>query len=123
MLKLRGVFGITAATDRGNSGAAIGKGCGIIPGAEATHAEAGDIDTVGIDAIAGNAIIKQAIKNLHIPPFIRRALGRDNDKRKREACFDQFRGTVHFNFFDIISAFACSVQEEQQRPTCGRIII
>lgn len=54
---------VPAATDRGHSGKALQRVHGPVPGAVAAHAEAGDVHTVDVDAVAGDDLVEQGAEH------------------------------------------------------------
>ena len=104
---------ITPATDRGDGGEAVGEFVCQRPGAVPAHAQTGDVDPIGVDAILGLGLIEQCGQFMRGPPSALRALRGDDDERKRLALgrvvFEHVRDAAGFDHIQAVAALAFAV--------------
>ena len=125
--QLHGEVGIAAAAHRRDGGEALGVGRGEGPGAEAAHAEAGDVDAARVDAVAGHGVVQQRVEAGHhqlaVPAPARRTLRRQDDRRHLAPRRQFLRQAVDLHAVQLVAALARAVQEEDERPGAGGVVV
>jgi hypothetical protein len=110
----RGEPGFAAAADGGDGGEFSRVFGGEVPGAVSAHAEAGEIDAVGVDAVIFFEVFDEMHEFVGIPPIVFGALGGSDDEGEGFAFCDELGRAVCFDEIEIMAAFTGAVEEENE---------
>jgi hypothetical protein len=87
-----------------------------MPGAVSTHAQAGEIDAVRIDAIFLLHLVEECIQSGRRPDHVGVHLRRHHDEGKVETLRRDLEWPVDFHLLDVVPALTASMEEEDERP-------
>ena len=85
-----------------------------VPGGAAAHGEAGEIEAVGVGAVAGDDVVEEDFEVVDVPPLVRGALGGDEDEVEVLAGLDELGRAPGGDFPNVSAALAGAVEEEDQ---------
>src|SRR5690606_21715376 len=95
-----------------------------LPRAEAPHADTRDIDAILIDRLLAPNFVEHGIEELHGPDPILGHLRRDDHERQvGSGLADESERTVYGDALQLVAPLAGAVQEQQQRPATGGVVV
>ncbi len=110
-----------AAADRRDRRVGVGIFERRFPGAEAAHAQAGQVEALTIDAVGGGHVVGHGLDPVRIPDARLLALQAGDDGRQFLACGNELRRAMLLEQFQVVAALARTMQEDDERPGLGGV--